>query len=73
MIFLCSNYLIPSGKYGHSNKEIIDNLKDSKIYRTDKDIVLCLRLIINSKYKHVSHKYYLYGIIIVGCDSYVKP
>ena len=37
MIFLCSNYLIPSGKYGHSNKEIIDNLKDLKIYRINKD------------------------------------
>ena len=37
MLFLCSNYLIPAVKYGHPNKEIIDNLNDSKIYRTDKD------------------------------------
>ena len=24
-------------RYGHPNKETLDNLKDSKIYRTDKD------------------------------------
>src|SRR5574344_2398053 len=26
-----------SNRYGHPNKEVLDNLKDSKIYRTDQD------------------------------------
>ena len=26
-----------NNRYGHPNKEVLDNLKDSKIYRTDKD------------------------------------
>ena len=34
-------YLIISvgknNRYGHPNKEVLENLKDSKIYRTDKD------------------------------------
>ena len=25
-----------NNRYGHPNKEVLDNLKDSKIYRTDK-------------------------------------
>jgi len=24
-------------RYGHPNKEVLDNLKESKIYRTDQD------------------------------------
>ncbi len=38
--FVCTNQLIPVGKnnrYGHSNKEALDNLANSKIYRTDED------------------------------------
>ena len=49
MLFLCSNYLIPAVKYGHPNKEIIDNLNDSKIYRTDKDSSIMFK--INNKLK----------------------
>ena len=26
-----------NNRYGHPNKEVLDNLKDTKIYRTDKD------------------------------------
>ena len=26
-----------NNRYGHPNKEVLDNLKESKIYRTDKD------------------------------------
>ena len=36
----CTNYSIPVGKnnrYGHPNKEVLENLEDSKIYRTDED------------------------------------
>ena len=36
----CTNYLIPDGKnnrYGHPNDGVLENLKDSKIYRTDQD------------------------------------
>ena len=39
-VFICINHLIPVGKnnrHGHPNKEALDNLHDSKIYRTDKD------------------------------------
>ena len=38
--FVCTNYVVPVGKnnrYGHPNKEVLDNLEDSKIYRTDQD------------------------------------
>ena len=38
--YICTNYLIPVGKnnrYGHPNKEVLENLKDSKIYRTDQN------------------------------------
>lgn len=38
--YICINCSIPVGKnnrYGHPNKEVLDNLKKSKIYRTDKD------------------------------------
>jgi hypothetical protein len=39
-LLLCINYLIPVGKnnrYGHPNKEVLENLNKSKIYRTDID------------------------------------
>ena len=26
-----------NNKYGHPNKEVLENIKDSKVYRTDKD------------------------------------
>ena len=38
--FLCTNYSIPVGKknhYGHPNKEVLDNLESSIIYRTNQD------------------------------------
>ena len=37
--YICTNHSIPVGKnnrYGHPNKEVLDNLEKSKIYRTDK-------------------------------------
>ena len=37
-------------RYGHPNKEVLDNLKDSKIYRTDKDGSIMFK-IKNSKLK----------------------
>ena len=40
ILFICTNYSVPVGKnnkYGHPNKEVLDNLNDSKIYRTDLD------------------------------------
>ena len=39
-MILCTNYSIPVGKnnrYGHPNDSVLDNLEDSKIYRTDQD------------------------------------
>ena len=39
-LFICTNSLISVGKnnrYGHPNKEVLDNLEKSKIYRTDED------------------------------------
>ena len=41
------NYSIISvgknNRYGHPNKEVLNNLDSSKIYRTDKQGVLCLK------------------------------
>ena len=40
IFFICTNHLIPVGinnRYGHPNKEVLNNLNDSKIYRTDND------------------------------------
>ena len=40
LFYICSNSLIPVGKnnrYGYPNKEVLDNLNNSKIYRTDQD------------------------------------
>ena len=28
---------VKNNRYGHPNKEVLENLKDSKIYRTDQD------------------------------------
>ena len=45
--FVCTNYSIPVGKnnrYGHPNKEIINNLKKSIIYRTDNDGSIMFRI-----------------------------
>ena len=33
-----------NNKYGHPNKEVLDTLNDSKIYRTDQDGSICLKL-----------------------------
>ena len=38
--YICTNYPIPVGRnnrYGHPNKEVLNSLDDSKIYRTDQD------------------------------------
>lgn len=40
VLFICINYMVPVGKnnrYGHPNKEVLEGLKSSKIYRTDQD------------------------------------
>ena len=40
VLFICTNYLLPVGKnnrYGHPNKEVLENLENSKVYRTDQD------------------------------------
>ncbi len=45
--FICTNYSIPVGKnnrYGHPNKEVLNNLEESKIYRTDKDGSIIFRI-----------------------------
>jgi competence protein ComEC len=39
-LFWCTNSQIPVGKnnrYGHPNDNVLDNLEDSKIYRTDEN------------------------------------
>ena len=39
-LFICTKYLIPVGennKFGHPNKEVLNILSNSKIYRTDQD------------------------------------
>ena len=36
--YKCINYSIPVGKnnrYGHPNEEVLNNLENTKIYRTD--------------------------------------
>ena len=38
--YICTNYPVPVGKnnrYGHPNKEVLNNIENSKIYRTDED------------------------------------
>ena len=40
MVYWCTNHSITVGKnnrFGHPNKEVLDNLKISKISRTDQD------------------------------------
>lgn len=40
LFYICINYIVPVGKnnkYGHPNKEVLENLNNSKIYRTDQD------------------------------------
>ena len=39
-LYICIKYSIPVGKnnrYGHPNKEVLNNLEKSNIYRTDID------------------------------------
>ena len=33
-----------NNRYGHPNKKVLDNLKDSKIYRTDEDGSLMFKI-----------------------------
>ena len=45
--YICTEYSVPVGKnnrYGHPNKEALDNLKDTKIYRTDQDGSIMLKI-----------------------------
>ena len=40
IFFICTNYSVSVGlnnKFNHPNKEVLNNLKESKIYRTDQD------------------------------------
>ena len=40
MVYWCTNHSIPVGKnnrYAHPNKEVINVLENSKIYRTDQE------------------------------------
>ena len=40
LFYVCTNHSIPVGKnnrYGHPNKEVLNVLDNSKIYRTDQD------------------------------------
>jgi len=46
----CTNYSISVGKnnrYGHPNTIVLDNLEDSKIYRTDQDGSIIFKIKIN--------------------------
>ena len=46
MLHSCINNLILVGMnncYGYPNKEVLENLKNSKIYKTDEMILLCLK------------------------------
>ena len=45
IFFICTNHLIPVGinnRYGHPNKEVLNNLDNSNIYRTDLGEHMCL-------------------------------
>ena len=45
--YICTNYSIPVGKnnrYGHPNKEVLNNLENSKIYRTDQDGSITIKI-----------------------------
>lgn len=33
-----------NNRYGHSNKEVLENLEDSKIYRTDQDGIIMFKI-----------------------------
>ena len=40
IFFVCTNYSVSVGKnnrYGHPNNEVLNNLNNSRIYRTDQD------------------------------------
>lgn len=53
VFYVCINYSIPVGKnnrYGHPNENVLSNLKESKIYRTDKDRSVVFK-IKNNKFK----------------------
>ena len=45
--YICTNSPVPVGKnnrYGHPNKEVLDNLENSKIYRTDQDGSIMIKI-----------------------------
>ena len=47
-----------NNRYGHPNKEVLENLQDSKIYRIDEDDSIMLKIKNNKlKIKIVSHNY----------------